>query len=632
MEKYFNEALIGNKEILVTYTKHGEIQRMYYPAKDNRQYISFYHTGVKVNDSDLVYLHDDINNSYNQYYDVNTNILNTEINNTYFNLKILQTDFVPIKENVVVRRYTFINENNIDLDLKFYIHSELLSNSNNHVGCKLTDYGMIQYAHDFMLSTICPDKKVVAHQINGSKNTIKSTNISDKDYIGMSNDSSVAYEIGGIKPNEKKTIDICIVLQEQPSNMYDFEKEIERVRRIDLHSEYTKTKSYWRKYLKAHDGLDFKEPSNSYEEKLQQIYYRSILLFPLLTNPETGGIIASPEIDEGFTRCGRYAYCWPRDAAFITRAMDILKMEKETEKFYKIFCKTTQGKNGMWEQRYYSDGRLAPTWGYQVDETASVIYGVFTHYQYTNNFKFLKENLPMCEKALDFLKRYVKDLLEETNKYHISYDLWEECEGVHFYSLCSIYSAFESMLSIYKVLGKDVSNFENNRLKDEKISKSKVEIEKLRTELKQYIQEKMYDDEKKCYVRNPNDRLMDISILGSVVPFNVFTPNEKKIENTIERINMCLRTYTGGYRRYEFDNYNGGNPWSIANAWMTLYYLEKGENIKAKETFDFVVKTAGLHHFLGEQVNNETLEPNWVLGLGWSHAMFIIVLEKMLKG
>ena len=65
---------------------------------------------------------------------------------------------------------------------------------------------------------------------------------------------------------------------------------------------------------------------------------------------------------------------------------------------------------------------------------------------------------------------------------------------------------------------------------------------------------------------------------------------------------------------------------------MTLYYLEKGENRKAKETFDFVVKTAGLHHFLGEQVNNETLEPNWVLGLGWSHAMYIIVLEKMLRG
>lgn len=87
-----------------------------------------------------------------------------------------------------------------------------------------------------------------------------------------------------------------------------------------------------------------------------------------------------------------------------------------------------------------------------------------------------------------------------------------------------------------------------------------------------------------------------------------------------------------GYRRYEGDNYNGGNPWPIANAWMTLYYLERGEKRKAKETFDFVVKTAGMHNLLGEQIDNNTLKPNWVMGLGWSHAMFIIVLEKMLKG
>ena len=68
------------------------------------------------------------------------------------------------------------------------------------------------------------------------------------------------------------------------------------------------------------------------------------------------------------------------------------------------------------------------------------------------------------------------------------------------------------MLEIYKIVGKDVSNFENNRLKDEKISKSKIEVEKLRKELKLYIEEKMYDDEKKCFVRNPEDKKMDISI------------------------------------------------------------------------------------------------------------------------
>ena len=632
MEKYLNEAIIGNKNVLATFTGKGELQRLYFPGRSIRQYIDFSHIGVKINDSDLIYLHDDINNIYKQYYDVDTNILNTEITNTYFELKILQTDFIPVKENVLVRRYTLINENSIDLNIKFLIHQGILSDTNNFVGCTEIDNGMVQYAHDFMISTFSKEQKTLSHQIHGSFNTIKSGEIWDKDYIGMSNESSVSYDMEIIKPGEKKQIDICVLLEPQPKIMADFEAEIERIRRIDFNSEYTKTKAYWRKYVKSHDKLNMKEPKNSYEEKLADIYYRSILLFPLLTNSETGGIIASAEIDENFTKCGRYAYTWPRDAVFITRAMDILGMSAEVDKFYKVFCKQTQSKNGMWEQRFFSDGKLAPCWGYQVDETASVVYGVYSHYQYTKDEKFLKETLQMCEKAVDFLKRYVKDIIEKTNKYHVSYDLWEMCEGIHLYSLSCIYASFEAMLRIYKALGKNVSDFENNRLKDEKVQKSKLEIEKLLVEIKKYINENMYDEERKSYVRNPEDRKMDISIIGAVTPFNVFTPKEKNVLNTIERINLSLRTYTGGFQRFEGDHYMNGNPWPIANMWMTLYYLEKGEKTKAKEAFDFVVKTVSKLNFIGEQVDNNTLSANWVIGLGWSHAMFILVLEKMLNG
>ena len=638
--KYLNEAIIGNKKMIATFTSKGEMQRIYFPSKDNRQYINYFHTGVKINESDLIYLHDDINNTYKQYYDTDTNILNTEITNTYFNLKIVQTDYVLIKENILLKKYTFLNENKIDLNTQFYIHSELLSDTNNFVGCKIIDGGMMQYAHDFTFSTFAKGKDIIKHQINGSINNIKRTEIHDKDYIGMSKDTSIAYEIGTIKPGEKKELEIAILIDEN-KNISDIEDEVERVRIIDFDKEYINTKAYWIKYIKQHNGLKIKEPENSYDERIYEIYKRSILLFPLLTNAETGAIIASPEIDENFTRCGRYAYCWPRDAVFMTKAMDILKMNKETEKFYKVFCQKTQSKNGMWEQRFYTDGKLAPCWGYQIDETASVVFGVYEHYKYTNSEKFLKENLQMCEKATDFLKRYIKDWVEpefksEENentdhKYHISYDLWEMCEGVHLYSLACIYSAFASMLKIYDVLGKDVSDFENNRLKQEKVEKSKKEIEKLQLEIKKYINKYLYDEEKKSYVRNPEDKKMDISIIGAVTPFEVFKPKEKKVQNTIERINLSLRTYTGGYQRFENDNYMNGNPWPIANLWMTLYYLETGEKKKAKETFDFVIKTAGKHYFLGEQVDNETLKPNWVIGLGWSHAMFIIVLEKYMK-
>ena len=648
--KYLNEAIIGNKKMLTTFTAKGELQRLYFPSRENRQYISFFHTGVKVNTSDLIYLHDDINNIYKQYYDTDTNVLNTEVTNTYFNLTMLQTDCALIREdNVLLKKYTFINESKIDLDIELYIHSELLSDENNHVSCRVIDSGMIQYAHDFTVSTFAKGYNIDKHQINGSKETIKRAEIYDKDYIGMSKDSSISYKIGVIHPNEKKEIEICILIDEN-KNISELEDEIDRIRRKDLNKEYISTKSYWRKYVKAHNSLNLKESKNSYQEKIYEIYKRTILLFPLLTNQETGGIIASPEIDEYFTKCGRYAYCWPRDAVFITKAMDILNMQKETEKFYKNFCKMTQSKNGMWEQRFYTDGKLAPCWGYQIDETASVVYGVYEHYKYTKSEKFLKDNLKMCEKAVDFLKKYIKQWLEikdqdkdivkeeienssyaNKNKIHVSYDIWEMHEGVHLYSLASIYSAFEAIIEMYKILGKNVSDFDNNRLKEEKVTKIEKELRYLQLEIKKFINEKLFDENTNSYCRNMEDKKMDISMLGVVEPFKLFKPKEKKIQNTVEKINLSLRTYTGGYQRFEQDHYMNGNPWPIANLWMTLYYLEAGEKKKAKETFDFVVKTVGRHYFIGEQIDNNTLKPNWVIGLGWSHAMFIIVLEKFCK-
>ena len=631
MEKYLNEAIIGNKNMLVTFSGKGEMLRLSYPNRDNRQYLKFFHTGVKINDSALIYLHEDINNTYLQYYDTDTNILNTEITNTYFNLKVLQTDFASIKENILIKKYSFINESNIDLNLNFLIHSELLSDQNNFVGAMKIDTGMIQYAHDFTVATFAKENKLLSHQINDSNNTINTAYIQDKDYIGMSKDSSISFDLGTIKPGEKKEIEICVYIDETRKTMQAVEDEIERIRKIDLNKEYTNVKSYWRKFLKAHDGLGIKEPTNSYEEKIYEIYKRSILLFPLLLNQTTGGIIAAPEVDEDLTQCGRYAYCWPRDAVFITRALDILKMNKETEKFYSNFCRMTQSKNGMWEQRFYTDGRLAPCWGYQIDETASVVYGVYNHYEYTKSEQFLKVNLHMCEKAIDFLKRYVRDLLDNTGIYHVSYDLWEMYEGTHMYSLASIFAAFDAIIKIYKVLGKDLSDFENNRLKEEKVNKNIEEIAKLQVEIKKYIQDNLYDENRKSYVRNTSDKRIDISMIGAIVPFNVFSTKEKRVLNTIDNINLTLRTYTGGYQRFEYDHYRNGAPWTIANLWMTLYYLQNGEKKKAKETFDFVLKTAGKHYFLGEQVDNNTLKPNWVIGLGWAHAMFIIVLEEMSK-
>ena len=168
---------------------------------------------------------------------------------------------------------------------------------------------------------------------------------------------------------------------------------------------------------------------------------------------------------------------------------------------------------------------------------------------------------------------------------------------------------------------------EKNRLKLESINKIEKKIDMYKKEMEKYINEKMYNENTKTIKRNTNDEITDISVVGTVVPFKMYGPKEKRVVNTIEKINMTLRTYTGGYLRFEGDHYREGkSPWSISTLWMAMYYKEIGQKNKAQECIDYIVNSANKHGFIGEQIDNNTIQPNWVIGLTWAHAMFILSL------
>lgn len=640
--KYYNDAIIGNKKIIASYTEKGELQRLCYPEVDGRQFIDYFQTGVKINDSNLIYLHQDINNKYSQEYIENTNILKTNIDNTYFNFNIEQIDFALVDKNIIVKKYIFKNNNSVDLDTKFIINSKILSNDLERFGSRIVDKGIIQYNHNYAMA-IFSNKNLYGHKLNDVQSTLQSAVIMDKDYIGMSNEIAISYDIGVIHPGEQQELNIFILVDEN----HDIEEKIQKCVKLNTDKEFENVKNYWNLYVENHSKIKIESNKSDFYKKLLEIYNRTILLFPLLINDETGGIVAALELDENRTKSGCYAYCWPRYSIFITRAFDLLKMEEETEKFYNVFCKKTQSNNGMWEQRFYTDGTLAPCWGYQIDETASVIYGVYDHYKHTKDNKFLEENLKMCEKATEFLFAYTENLLnideedlvkkelqEKYKKYfeitkHVSYDLWEMNEGVHLYSLSSIISGLECMKKIYETID---NKQENLRLKQEKRNKIALKLNKYIQLLKDYIEDNLIDKNTKTLKRNLKDNNMDISVIGAVYPFNVFNPNEKVIKNTVDKINMTLRTHTSGYLRFEYDNYMGGNnPWIITTLWMALYYIKINDLDNAKKCFSFVVNTSLRHGFLAEQVNNDDKNFKWVIGLGWSHAMFIIVLNELLK-
>lgn len=619
MEKFYNEAVIGNKKMLATYSKKGELLRLFYPNVDFRQFIDYFHIGLKINDSQIIYLHEDINNVYNQQYLQDTNILKTIIENKYFKLKISQIDAITIKDDILIKKFKFINENNIDLRINFLINSKILSSQGNPISARIFDDTLIQYNYDYSVG-IFSKEKITSYQLHDVNSNFASGVIGGKDYIGMSSNSAISYDLGSLKPGEEREFTLFIYMKENKGTKIEenIENSIDKIRKFEVDKKIDSIKKYWRKFVKEHINLD----TSNFSEKLDLIYKRSILLFPLLINSETGGIIAAPEIDEERKVSGGYAYCWPRDAVFITKALDILGMCNEAKDFYIKFCKNTQSKNGMWEQRFYTNGNLAPCWGYQIDETASVVYGICENYKFKKDIEFLKQSIKMCENAVEFLFKYIENLLEideedsvkkeielknkntNTNKIevHLSYDLWEMNEGVHLYSLASIFSAFDAMIYMDEELQK---NNNSNRIKQEIVLNRKLKLEKYKDLIKKYITNNFYDEKQKIFYRNLTDKKMDISLLGIFVPFGLLSTSEKSAKNLAEKINMTLRTYTGGYLRFEGDNYYGGkNPWVISTLWMALYYIKADKKNKAMECLDFVVKTASENGLLAEQVDN----------------------------
>ena len=117
-------------------------------------------------------------------------------------------------------------------------------------------------------------------------------------------------------------------------------------------------------------------------------------------------------------------------------------------------------------------------------------------------------------------------------------------------------------------------------------------------------------------------------MLGTVVPFGMFDINDDIVKNTVDEINKTLRTYSNGYLRFQNDSYVSGTyPWVIATAWIAMYYKKIGNMEEYKKAMEVILKSSTPLGLLPEQISSDFKE-RWVIGLGWSHAMFIGLLNE----
>lgn len=317
--------------------------------------------------------------------------------------------------------------------------------------------------------------------------------------------------------------------------------------------------------------------------ELEAAFKRSLLCLPLLCgDPEKGeGVaVAAPEFDPEFISCGGYGYFWPRDGAeYVSGLIDAGYPQFADQLF--DWCAKHQDESGLWHQRYFLNGALAPNWCLppdmlQVDQVGAVLwaYGKYCEHR-TSNAERPTSNIDwMIRRAAE----YLSSRLTERGVLDNAFDTWETFVGSFTYSNASAYAALRVAA---KVLG------------DEK-------FEEAATRVKNGVLQHFVRDagDFKYLVRGfdargHNDNVVDSSSLGAIEPFGLLDLNDDHnlalAEGTLRATSERLECdWEGGraIRRFEGDAYVGGVPACVNTLWMARCALKISARLRELNRID----------------------------------------------
>jgi oligosaccharide amylase len=454
--------------------------------------------------------------------------------------------------------------------------------------------------------------------------------------IDMQPGGAMSWKVERLAPGASVVLPVFIAAAPNEQEALDLLRTAKKKQSADWANE---TNGYWNRYLNN------AKPCPLEGKEFEELYERSLLMFKLMSDEKTGSIIAAPEFDEHFTRCGGYAYCWGRDAAFITTALDQAGLTQLSDRFYD-WTLASQSPDGSWDQRHYHDGSLAPSWGLQIDEGASILWGMYQHFLAVQDPEFARKVWPAVKKGAEFLIRFLDPA---TGLPQPSKDLWEEREASHTYSSAAVYGGLNAAARFAELSG------------EKELAASWSEAAE---RIARVIEQECWNEARGSFYRGIDltvnqevytravaggaegkivelpkgyrkhvlkyDPVIDISLLGIAVPFQAVPADSEKMRRTAEAVEAALTSpVVGGIMRYENDPYIGGNPWILTTLWLAQYRIAIGDLEKAEQLLQWAVDHRAAMGLLPEQVDKQTGETAWVVPLTWSHAMYVLTLFQL---
>ena len=344
--------------------------------------------------------------------------------------------------------------------------------------------------------------------------------------------------------------------------------------------------------------------------RIHSLVERSVLTLLQLSDKETGGIIACPSTDPD------YRYVWPRDAFYVSLALDRSGYHDVATRFYR-WCRSAQDRTGVLRQRYYASPELigpawGPAWGEEIDETACVIWGMVEHLRLTRDRGFLSEVWPFIRAAA----WYLVDSVDHSGRVRASMDLWEEQPSRHVYSTATV------------AAGLKAASVAAAKLSYSGEAQRWARVSEL---VRKRMLEEFWDDRLGHFVKSvePRDEQVDISSLAISFPFGLLPDRDPRMVKTAKALADSFRFRAGGVGRFPTDNNYGGNPWIISTCWLAIHHSRAGNVRAARGLVDWCAGHATGLGMLPEQVDKDAGKVLSAVPLAWSHAMFILASHEV---
>ncbi|HEY5660110.1 MAG TPA: glycoside hydrolase family 15 protein [Gaiellaceae bacterium] len=359
-----------------------------------------------------------------------------------------------------------------------------------------------------------------------------------------------------------------------------------------------------------HDAMRLARSQDSVNGAVGRLYRRSLLALELLSDRESGAVIAAPELDPDFVHSGGYGFVWGRDLAFIVLAF-LAAGRDDLARSALRWLPTAQEPEGLWLQRHWTDGALAPSWcRHQLDETGAILFAYEAAWEQLRDEELDEELWPSAQRAADFLL----GTIEPDGLPLATADLWEERDGRHAFTAAAISAGLGAAAAIAR------------RHEPQRTAAYAEAAEVVRTA----IERELWSEPHGRYLRSLDDPTVDVSLLGLAWPFAVVEPGGERMRATVAALEQELGCPAGSLRRYAGDTYAGGNRWVLAALWLGLWYRQVGEGHGLERALTYALGAQTKLGLLPEQVTDDG-EPAWVVPLAWSHAMLLLAVRPELS-